>query len=471
MEQLKGFLVQLMQAKSQTDMLKQYPAVLEEALTDQHILSAYQSLLDSQNNMLMHITERMAIADIMNRHITMSNATAGKDYSFTFDFEQQGLQKMGAYEIVIPEATGLQYDPATRTISGKPLQPGEYRLHLRFKIGDNTEERPFNDKEILLIINADPKSLWKNEKSDDTDPYWKADDEMASALFASHRLIIGSKRGRSHAHEGKFRDDAFAFLFMEASQWGVIAVADGAGSAKYSRRGSQIACETIKHYFAEHLTGEQLVAFESAISETVNGDSFAEAQRRLSGLLVDLLGKAAFLAQTKIKEEADAKGAVLKDYATTLIFTLVKTFPFGTAIASFWVGDGGVGIYNKPTNDLTVLGEPDSGEFAGQTRFLTMHEIFKDGAYATRIRFKLVKEFTALILMTDGITDPKFQTDANLSRIEKWHALWEDLNGNNADQVKLNFSDAPEMTAAALLQWMDFWSPGNHDDRTIAILY
>ena len=162
---------------------------------------------------------------------------------------------------------------------------------------------------------------------------------------------------------------------------------------------------------------------------------------------------------------------MIKDYSTTLIFTLVKQFEFGYAIASFWVGDGGVGIYNNSANELTVLGEPDSGEFAGQTRFLTMSDIFRDGAYVTRIKFKVVKDFTAIVLMTDGITDPKFQTDANLSRIEKWHELRADLGGSNPDGVKVDFTGGEADAAAALMQWMDFWSPGNHDDRTIAILY
>ncbi len=471
MDQLRGYLIQLLQQKCQVDIVKQHPAVLEDALNSNDIIAAYQAIQDNQKNIITAMTEKMDIADIMGRHITMSNATAGKDYSYTFDFVQQGLQRMGTYEMVIPEVTGLSYDPATRTVSGKPAQQGEFRLHLRFKIGDAGEEKPFNDKEILLIVNADPKSLWKNLDSDKADPYWKEDEQSASSHMGSRKLIIASKRGRSHAHEARFRDDAFSAVFFEESQWGVIAVADGAGSAKYSRKGSQIACETVTAYFREKLTGEKLTEFEAAIRDTVNGESYAEGQKRLSALLVDLVGNGAFLAQAKIKEEADQHSAVIKDYATTLIFTLIKQFDFGYAIAAFWVGDGGAGIYNKTTNDLTVLGEPDSGEFAGQTRFLTMSDIFKDGAYATRVRFKVVKDFTALVLMTDGITDPKFQTDANLGRIEKWHELWEDLNGTNADQVKVDFTASEAEAEAALMQWMDFWSPGNHDDRTIAILY
>jgi hypothetical protein len=45
------------------------------------------------------------------------------------------------------------------------------------------------------------------------------------------------------------------------------------------------------------------------------------------------------------------------------------------------------------------------------------------------------------------------------------------LHGNNEDNVKVDFSDDNEQAADQLLKWLDFWSKGNHDDRTIAILF
>lgn len=35
----------------------------------------------------------------------------------------------------------------------------------------------------------------------------------------------------------------------------------------------------------------------------------------------------------------------------------------------------------------------------------------------------------------------------------------------------MDLSDDNEVAKEQLLNWLDFWSPGNHDDRTIAILY
>jgi serine/threonine protein phosphatase PrpC len=222
--------------------------------------------------------------------------------------------------------------------------------------------------------------------------------------------------------------------------------------------------------FRELLTGDKIAGLEETIAAYLN-DPSEENQKKVSVQFIEQLGKLAFTAQGKIKQEAQDNGVDIKDYATTLIFTLVKQYAAGYVISSFWVGDGGIGIYQDTAGEAFVMGTPDSGEFAGQTRFLTMSDIFANGAYVNRIRFKVVPDFTALLLMTDGITDPKFQTDANLQKGEVWRQLWQDLNGTNEDGASVNFAGSPEEVQECLLSWLDFWSPGNHDDRTIAILY
>ena len=67
--------------------------------------------------------------------------------------------------------------------------------------------------------------------------------------------------------------------------------------------------------------------------------------------------------------------------------------------------------------------------------------------------------------MTDCISDPFFETDANLNKVEKWNELWVNINS------EVDLTDDNTESQYQLLKWLDFWSPGNHDDRTIAILY
>jgi serine/threonine protein phosphatase PrpC len=118
-----------------------------------------------------------------------------------------------------------------------------------------------------------------------------------------------------------------------------------------------------------------------------------------------------------------------------------------------------------------LLGLPDSGEFSGQTRFLTMNEIFADNDYIKRIKYKIVDRNCKLILMTDGITDAKFQTDSALEKNEVWNSFINDLEGINDESIAIDFEGDVKMAEESLMKWMDFWSPGNHDDRTLAILY
>ena len=48
-------------------------------------------------------------------------------------------------------------------------------------------------------------------------------------------------------------------------------------------------------------------------------------------------------------------------------------------------------------------------------------------------------------------------------------AFYKEIQDNKEHPVLLE--DDNEESAQQLLDWLDFWSPGNHDDRTIAILY
>jgi serine/threonine protein phosphatase PrpC len=274
-------------------------------------------------------------------------------------------------------------------------------------------------------------------------------------------MVAASQRGRSHAIEGKPRDDDFALHFDEKTKCYIIVIADGAGSAKYSRKGSQIACNTAMNICKENLLTNKDVLLKHHKKEPDN---------EIKKVFQDTISMAVFEAYKAILNEAQEKNYSFKDFATTLILSVCKKNRYGWLVAAWWVGDGGIGIYNKESQQLKILGNPDSGEFAGQTRFLTMPDIIKNELY-NRIKFEVVEDFTAIILMTDGVTDPKFETDANLNRIEKWNALWDDLNGNNEDKTKVDFTDDNEQSAEQLLKWLDFWSKGNHDDRTIAILF
>ena len=366
------------------------------------------------------------------------------------------------------------------TISGKPKAGGDSTIKLSYKYKGWINGDPISTVNIPIAFNPDPRSLWKNIPTSKDIPFYKPDCEcqyikVESKENATPRkdIVAASQRGRSHAQEGKARDDHFRITHCDESDWYIIAVADGAGSAKLSRRGSEIACNTVVEHCLEQL--KDSADFEAKIRAYNEAKDSETAIREMGVTIYSIVGGGAFKAHKAIKAAADANdSATTKDFATTLMFAICKKFDFGWFVASYWVGDGAMCLFNKEKGTHRLLGIPDEGEFSGQTRFLTMPEVFKDPkAIMDRLRFSIEDDFTALMLMTDGVSDPMFETDNNLNSTAKWDEFWDKLHKGFADDEipGVDLSDDNEESKDQLLRWLDFWSPGNHDDRTIAILY
>jgi serine/threonine protein phosphatase PrpC len=406
---------------------------------------------------------------IKAKQIVLSNGKMNQPYNCVFDISSFGISEIGDFEFIGIDAIGLSYNKETKQISGTPILSGDHKIKIEIKRSDWSEGKPKFVRELNLIINPDPKSLWNDIPTPTDIEYYKPDNDKLFVKVESKNgearkdMVAASQRGRSHAHEGKARDDDFQLYYDNDNEWYIVAVADGAGSAKSSRKGSaiatQIAVDVCKTQISEH--NEEFCKLIKGFSEDKSDDN----RKKFGDYLYTIVGTSIFKAYKAIENEAISSGKPVKDFSTTLIFSICKKFSFGWFVGAFWVGDGGIGIYNKDTQIVKILGESDGGEFAGQTRFLTMPEITNPTELYRRLRFDIVDDFTALILMSDGITDPKFETDANLLRIEKWNKLWEDLSN------EVDFTDDNEASADQLLKWLDFWSPGNHDDRTIAILF
>ena len=128
------------------------------------------------------------------------------------------------------EELGLAFDEAAKALVGTPKLPGEQELHMEL-IHAEANGRPPLKQSIAVTVNPDPDSLWKNLPSDEKDPYFKPDTDHKDIATPYGRIVAASQRGRSHAHEGLFRDDDFRFRFDESSSWLLLAAADGAGSA------------------------------------------------------------------------------------------------------------------------------------------------------------------------------------------------------------------------------------------------
>lgn len=402
-------------------------------------------------------------------NIQLKNAKKGEEYSC--DIKLPSFIARAVFQ-KLPDS-GLRIEPDTHDknlfrIHGVPAKAGNiviafdylakgYRNEVIRKVYFAKKFEIFTQRhELTLTINPDPRDLWKNMPTNRDLPYYKADQASRRIFDGNNELLAASRRGRSHAHSGLPRDDDFALGVF--NNWYVLAVADGAGSAKFSRHGSAIACET-----ALRICGESLAAANDLDQLFINAwagrlpDPLRKAAKKK---LYDILPRVVAEARKELRNEASRMNGDMRDYATTLLLAIVKKFPSGWAVGTFQIGDGAMAMFYE-RGCVKLLAEPDEGEFGGQTRFITMKDTLDSPEdLMRRVNIDFVSNLDGLLLMTDGVSDAKFATLANLRRPQLWLDLWEELGqlarGRSAE--------------ADMLEWLQFWSQGNHDDRTIAML-
>ncbi len=367
----------------------------------------------------------------------------------------------GAVEVLdasVPPESGLTFEAGR--VRGTPAADGEVVIGVRYRFSGQVGGPEGGLRaDLVLLVNPDPRALWKDLPSDPRAPFPKPDEDASLVPAGLRRMMGASKRGRSHAHEGKFRDDDFAFAFDEQIGFAVLVVADGAGSARLSREGSRVAVRRARDVCLEHLRGEAGPRLAAAAASWVAPRD--GVPNKVPATAYQVLGGAAFEALKAIETAAAGASASQKDLATTLLLAIWHPLADGSHLfTSFWCGDGAIGLLCP--GRVHLLGEGDSGDYAGQTRFLD-RSIFASGdEVQRRMRFVVVPEFTALVLMTAGVSDPKFETEERLGQLDAWESfLGSDLAPAFAD----------ESPHQALLRGLDFWSQGNHDDRTIVVLW
>lgn len=402
---------------------------------------------------------------------TIRNARQNEPYDgeIVHDPVMKGLRLL---DVTLPEDAALEVNLENWHISGTPAVAGEFTLGLRYTFADQPPHVSYTTG-LQFVINADPKTLWQDKASDRSAPFWKEDSSSSVYLGQHAKMIAARKRGRSHAHKGTCCDDDYFLHCDDANGWYLAVVADGAGSAKFSRRGSQIATRAVGTYLKEVFSDERgtgladaIEAFAQAGTAGVTAEELAVLQLKTRNELFKTLGYAAHHAVREIQNETQRRADVIassKELSTTLLIGLARKIGTKWFCAAYWVGDGAVAVYRR-NKSVHLLGVPDSGEFSGQTHFLDASQVSQE-ALLRRLRFELVEDMTALLLMTDGVSDPKFRSEAAMGCVEDWDHLWDDLD------AEVRMSSEKDGHEVRLLEWLDFWAQGEYDDRTLAIIY
>lgn len=250
-------------------------------------------------------------------------------------------------------------------------------------------------------------------------------------------VTAAARRGRRHAHVAEWCEDAYFASLTEAR--GVLVVADGAGSAAWSRLGSAIAVDTI---------GEALLRSSSLDAESMLGAVEAAVQALTSA--------------------AAAMEVLPRLLRTTILVAAWEPQAGGHRLVTTQVGDGSLviahtdGRIHRPTAS-------DLGDWSGEVHcFLPDSETMPRARAATVVHD--VPDLAAILVVTDGIDDPFYPFVKHAGAIlgQLVHGANAPLTGlaAQASTPPLASSPSPERT---LHDWLAFEKRGENDDRTLAV--
>jgi hypothetical protein len=282
----------------------------------------------------------------------------------------------------------------------------------------------------------------------------KHDESDQRADFSPEGLkIIGARvRGKKHKHEGTNCDDWFEFGFI--GPWTIIAVSDGAGSKVFSRIGAKVSCQTSLKELTNALAEHELKQRDNWSGDTFKRDKTtgvfnADDLEHVQQALHNAMEKAYEAVETKARELADSavheeflgRKVTMDDLSGTLLLAVHTTVMHEGAersvVFTCQIGDGMLAAVSS-NGGLQLLGVPDSGEFAGQTEFLTSKKKVERASLVGRT-FPFFGPLEVLMVMTDGVADDYFPNDPGM--------LW--LYGDLAINGVLNLSESQKKLSAS----------------------
>lgn len=312
-------------------------------------------------------------------------------------------------------------------------------------IEENTET-PDNDEKSEADIKSDSvtditASLWKYKPipENEPDPY---PEYLTKYKTLDNITIIGARvRGKKHKHEGTNCDDWFETASCGSITF--IAVSDGAGSKKYSRIGAKTACQTAVGYLSSTFNSafEANIELVDDLSLPLSDEKCISACKTVAGIIQDSVVKAYNAVESEFYQkytQSDYSNALgrnvsIKDFSST--FLIAAIIPISgddneKLVVSCQIGDGMIALINSNESyerSVKLMGEPDNGDFSGETDFLINKKLIESQSLASRTKLSRGKS-DYIFLMTDGVADDYFPNEAEM------HRLYLDLLANGIIQ-------------------------------------
>lgn len=364
----------------------------------------------------------------------------------------QGTEK-ALQDAGVPPASSLTPGDTTAGTGAPPAQSAG-------SAGAEAEGEPGSSADVAKPVAGlpaqPPKPAWKVlEPEERSDPI---EHEVCDLVIRNEQwsIVAASVRGKLHAHRGLWRDDAFAYDWVD--DWTIIAVSDGAGSAKISRVAARIACDESVKVLKGLLTGHRL-----AIDE--QGKPTQNDLMRVRTFLTETAQR----AQAAVLREAQARKCPPRDLNATLLLMLHAPLGKTDLVAAIQVGDGAVGIYTAD-GTCTLLGIADHGEYSSETRFLTTPNIERE--FPQRVLFSMKQDIRCLAAMCDGVSDDFFPESKRLIELFVGDPIpdMKTKEGGPVRGVVHEVIKAPQ-NGESLREWLTYEKKGSSDDRTLVLMY
>lgn len=292
------------------------------------------------------------------------------------------------------------------------------------KLPDNDEN--ITEENDVTNVTA---SLWKYFPVPENEPEKFPEYLVKSENYGKNSVTGARVRGKKHKHEGTNCDD----WFETAASGDIIyiAVSDGAGSKKYSRIGAKEACRTVcgylKYTFETEIMNKNIL---SNLSADLSDENCISVCRTLAGTVQNSIKKAyesvesAFYSRLPDPVYSDLLGRPLniRDFSSTLLVAVVvpiENTENKKLVISCQIGDGMIALVN--TNEcfeksVKLMGEADSGDFSGETDFLTSKSLIESDRLAVRTRLS-IDSSDIMMIMTDGVADDYFPNESQMHRL------------------------------------------------------
>ena len=188
----------------------------------------------------------------------------------------------------------------------------------------------------------------------------------------SYKYYYSSVKGTSHEKTNTPKQDSLCVVNCDANNknYFISAIADGAGTAKYSDISAKFICKYLSKKMLLWLKNNELTEF--------NQEIFCSWIKQIQSILNRYI---------KI-----FKMTSLRDFATTILFAVLSD----NTNLFIQIGDGVITIGN--CTELNCVFKPQKGEYANTTHFATEEH------FENNLMFKFINENVERIAMhTDGI--------------------------------------------------------------------